>query len=371
MKKTIIITSVLLCLIIATIYYCGGYKIPQKDKHENWTTLENNSDKLFKIDTIGYVSTLVYLDFDNLYLYGCGRNIYLMKNNGRKLKSFNENDNITIDFLHKRIISKKTIYIDTLKTEKYISYNLKTLDSTSVEIIKFPLKETYQDYLKRKNIIIKNISGQEEDHNRQDSIYTNLYLAEHKEFSDFVNQLYPLVEISSTQDSSNITFYTDKKGNVFDINLKDKETGYSDYTDSMNKLWPNWNKQLEGKESANIKPETNISIADKPCIIGNIFNFDSDIIPSFDPKGGTNNHNNEMNFDQKFINYFEIRFKKSKLNFKETQNYQTQDVSSFTQLNIPESDNDTIAIIHKDRLYCIYKKSKLNLKKNISRDKLK
>ena len=356
MKKTIIITSILLCLIIATIFYFGSYKIPQKDKHENWTTLENNSDTLFKIDTIGYVSTLVYLDIENLYLYGCGRNIYLMKNNGRKLKSFNENDNITIDFLHKRIISKKTIYLDTLKTEKYISYNLKTLDSINVEIIKFPLKETYKAYLKRKNIINENISGQEEEYNRQDSIYTKLYLVERKEFSDFVSQLYPLIEISSTQNSSNITFYTDKKGTIYDINTNDKETDYSDYTESMDKLWTNWNKQPERKESANIKPETNIAIADKPCIIGNIFNFDSDIIPTFDPKGGANNHNNEMNFDQRFINYFEIRFKKSKLNFKETQNYKFEDVSSFTQLNIPESDNDTIAIIHKDRLYCIYLK---------------
>jgi len=363
-KKRLIIAGVLL---VSFVIFCFaiGYKLPQRDRHSDWTTIEGNTDKTYCIDSAMYVRMLVGMaNGSRIAVFGY-KNVSVIDSTARLLHTFDEYDDVLIDSFHNRLIVCKLQYDYTYHTTMAslgYAYYPETEEQKKINIIKYTLKETFADFLKRKGLVLE-YNFNDTNYHKKDSLYTVMYRTAHKEEIKFFSGLHPIVEKdeNTARPYYSVKFYADEKGNIYDIVEKIdttvKHDSYDLFMTSMNKLYPNWLSVPLMKTYDRNTHNPSFFIADKSTISDNDFNFESGIV-LFSPTGG-NGRPMRMYFDQNHMNYYGIKLKDSTVYFKKYAPFdatQGQHIYGFDQLNIPASDKDTLAFVYENTLYRVYRR---------------
>ncbi|WP_309608769.1 hypothetical protein [Flavobacterium sp.] len=350
-----------LIVLLLVLFYWLDYKLIQKDKHKDWTTLETNTDTFYNIHkTSVRAASWMKVGNGNIYLLVGENDMNLVNENGKIVLKFGCCHNALVDLFHNRIIKSNIIRNDSIKIVNYVSYDLKTFDSTSVDIIPYRINETYDSFLKRKKITNVYHANNEAEYDRKKKIIEKMYYEENQAEIKFISKLHPLIYADTSYHEFWVTYYTDDIGNIYDlIPSSDGINNYDELKESWDILYPHWEKMPEIITQKKSNPS--FSVSDTSIITGNELYFDSGIV-LFSPTGNDHNRPMQMYFEQNYLNYYTIKFQKRKLNFKMEDNihimYVEKDLTSFEQLNIPKSDLDTLAFIYNNELYRVYPRKK-------------
>lgn len=366
-KKKIIAVCALMIVGFIITCFAIGYKIPQRDKHPDWTTLKGNTDKKYFLKQVTYVADRVKIADDRIVLYNTDfdRSTCVVNDAGNVLYTFKKEDGeILIDKAHKRLIQQKEYRASNGKTDstKYLAFNVETFESKPLKIKIKPLIETYEKYKQRMNITLEYSTEKQEEFHVKDSVCTAQYKASQNTYVAFLKSLHPVVEMTESYPSESVALYSDSAGIVYNIWREKNDNDYpykysgdftSDYIYSLDKLSETWNSAPDLTYYPSWNP--NFAVAEPSTITGNEFNFDLGL--NFNPAGGSG-HPMRMYFEQNYLNYYTIKMKEGIFHFKMFDNihiiYVEQDLESFEQLNVPQKASDTLSFLFDKHLYQLY-----------------
>lgn len=335
MKKLII--GILIFLgSFCIICFCLGYTIPQKDKHKDWVLFPENKDPDFTIEKTNVEinpfllrfpslkgSIVLNQDEDKFFTTTIVNEQYEIIKTLPKAKSF------FIDSLNQRIILQE---IGEDKKEQLFGYDLNNFEKSKPLIVqKYPIKETFKEFVNRKNY---HYVPSESNDNEQ---WKAEYLADKPNEIAFYKKLSSIVQVSNKYENLSIYCYTDKTGQLFDIEEAVTSTkNYHERWESLYMIFLNYNKITTG-----LIPREYIQFieADKPSTYSNFF------------KVGV--YFSALEFRQWYINYYSIKFGNKSFNFKDKE----RDDISFEQLNVPKNETDTLYILCNKSVYRVYLKS--------------
>lgn len=354
MKKSnkILIGLVIVLIIFIGISFYIGYKIPQLDKHSDWTYLDQNTDKNLMIKKGSTGNVIIEIpNFNRFIIYSCcdNSNVTVTNGNGKILHEFTNNGrNILIDIAHNRLIEKKSNYADgKFLNDTYQAYDLVKFRSLSIQVISKPVNERYEDYLKRLNVDLSYVAGKEKKLEEQTIIYNAKYKATQAEYILFLKSLRPVFGVYGDKTLTSY-LHTDKFGNLYEI--------YSD-ADDLNSL-KILDKDWKGFErispyyidhnyfNSNFR---NFTIADSSTVVKNYLDFRLGINLSGSPYGS--NSGPSMSFEQEYLSYFSLKIKNKLFYFKILDYWDSEKIN---QLNMPKTDNDTLFFMYKKNLYQAY-----------------
>lgn len=351
MKKRFIKIIIAIILLIGTIFFylkCTGYKMPQEDNHKDWSTLDKNTNKNFIVKaSIKRINVILKMGQLNRYLvYGDTNSI--IDSTGKILFSFKATEKVLLDKKNNQlIIEPNYVYYDSTNVFSYI-FNPETFAKKRIKLFHYSNHNSYQTFLDKQHI---KLDIDDKEYNLKDSIYTQKYRKENANELNLLNSLFPVVEWDESLRWFRVIYYIDKVGKLYNFNNSKIEA--EDINQSLEKLWKKYNETP--LLTSAVKSNPNFFVADSAVITNNVFNFDSGF--RYDPKGGGSQ---PMNFyyEQGYLKYYGIKFNKQIFNFKiyNNKNVGYSDLDSFTQLNYPKSESDTLAFLYKDDLYQIYKR---------------
>lgn len=353
MKKIIFLSIVFTILIIICFHI--GYKLPQFDRHSDWTYLDKNIDKNLMIKKGLMASVIIEIPSLNRFIiYSCcnNSNAIVTNQNGKILHKFKDNgQNIFIDAAHNRLIEKTSNYIDgKFIDDSYLAYDLTKLKSSPVEIISKPVNERYEDYLKCLSINLDYDQKKEKELEKKRAIYTSKYRASQAEYILFIKSLKPVLGVYGDK---TLTFYlhSDSFGNLYEIysNADDLHS-----LEILDEDWEGFGRLSSQYINHNhLNPNfKNFTVADSKTVVKNYFDFTLGINLSGSPYG--NNSGPSLSIEQKYLNYFSLKIKKQKFYFK----ISDYDSDGINQLNTPKSDNDTLFFMYEKSLYQAYLRNK-------------
>lgn len=351
MKKRlikIIIASILLTVTIFFFLKCTGYKMPQKDIHKDWSTIDKNTNKNYIVKaSIKGINVILKMGQLNRYLvYGDTKSI--IDSTGKILFSFKDTEKVLIDKNNNQlIIEPNYVSYDSINVFSYI-FNPETFAKKRIKLFQYSNNNSYQTFLDKQNI---KLDIYDKEYKLKDSIYTQKYRNENANEINFLNSLFPVVEWDESLRWFHVIYYIDKVGKLYNFN--NSQIDYDDFNQSLEKLWKKWDETP--LLTSAVKSNPNFFVADSAVITNNEFNFDSGF--RYDPKGGGSQPMSFYN-EQGYLKYYGIKFNKQIFNFKiyNNENVGYSDLDSFTQLNYPKSESDTLAFLYKEDLYQIYKR---------------
>ena len=351
MKKRlikIIIASILLTVIIFFFLKCTGYKMPQEDIHKDWSTIDKNTNKNYIVKaSIKGINVILKMGQLNRYLvYGDTKSI--IDSTGKILFSFKDTEKVLIDKNNNQlIIEPNYVSYDSTNVFSYI-FNPETFAKKRIKLFQYSNNNSYQTFLDKQNI---KLDIYDKEYKLKDSIYTQKYRNENANEINFLNSLFPVVEWDESLRWFHVIYYIDKAGKLYHFN--NSQIDYDDFNQSLEKLWKKWDETP--LLTSAVKGNPNFFVADTDIITNNELNFDSGF--RYDPKGG-GSQPMSFYYEQGYLNYYGIKFNKQIFNFKiyNNKNVGYSDLDSFTQLNYPKSESDTLAFLYKEDLYQIYKR---------------
>ena len=228
------------------------------------------------------------------------------------------------------------------------TFNPATFEKKRIKLFNYTINNSYQTFLDKQKI---KLDSNDKDYKVKDSIYTQKYRNENAIKIKFLNNLFPVVEWDESLRWFHVKYYIDKVGKLYIFD--NSQIDYDDFNQSLEKLWKKWNETP--LLTSAVKNNPNFFVADSAVITNNEFNFDSGF--RYDPKGGGSKPMS-MYYEQGYLRYYGIKFNKQIFNFKiyNNKNAGYSDLDSFTQLNYPKSESDTLAFLYKEDLYQIYKR---------------
>lgn len=351
MKKRlikIIIASILLTVVIFFFFKYTGYKMPQEDIHKDWSTLDKNTNENYIVKaSIKRVVAIIKMGQLNKYIvYGDTKSI--IDSTGKILFTFKDTEKVLIDKNNNQlIIEPNYVYYDSINVYSY-TFNPETFAKKRIKLFQYSINNSYQTFLEKQNI---KLDTSDKNYNLKDSIYTQKYRNENVSEIIFFNSLSPVVEWDESLRWFHVIYYIDKVGKLY--SFSNSKINYDDFSQSMKKLWEKWDETP--LLTSAIKSNPNFFVVDNAVITNNEFNFDSGF--RYDPKGG-GSQPMSFYYQQGYLKYYGIKFNKQIFNFKiyNNENAGYSDLDSFTQLNYPKYESDTLAFLFKEDLYQVYQR---------------
>jgi len=357
MRKTLIILGVLLIIFIAFCFKIG-YKLPQRDFHKDWPLLDENTDPNYSIEPITRFNTAVKLGSSGLLMLINLKELVLIDSNGTLLRKFEASDDIYIDGLNNRLITRNYIRKDGVPTEYYVEFNLKDFSKHPVDLVDYPLAENFVDFAQLKGQTLAYGDSITHRDSINNSLLASQYKAAHIKDVVLFGTLQPIVRLTDIGGGPiGLRYFANGKGKFYHIRPLIDTLGYSSFHESMQVLGP----ALFNTPDIELdqRHRSNFHIADRPTIAGNSFQFDSGINIGH-PTGGSS-HPMSMYFNQNYLFYFSVNIKDSTYHFKISDKiptlYVQAEVTSFRQLNTPRSDKDTLAFTYNGTLYKFYQRN--------------
>jgi len=301
MKNKKIYISLFVCMIIGSGFIATflGYQFPEWDKHRDWIFIPENEDAFFEIEKTNTKLEGIYTIPNHKGLLSTvEENDFVMvtaiTEKGKIIKNFPKTKGFYIDSLNQRLIFSKEIYkSDTLFKRELISYR-------------------FSDYQRPQNLEFRNVVIEKD--------------------SSFFKTLYPVATIFKPRYREETEFYTNKKGELYTVdNSKDIQDIWNFFSSYQKRM------DLESFKLSIFLYHPTYEEVEKPTIESNFLY--------------TANMN--LYFKQNEIEYYRIRFGNKYFNFK----YKNKTENFPSQLNIPKSENDTLACEINDTLYWIYPKA--------------
>lgn len=345
MKYAKIYISFFVCMIIgcACIAYLMGYRFPEFDKHRDWTFIPENNDAVFEIEKTntklgsirivpnhkGFLSTIE----ENGFLF-----VKVITEKGKTIKAFPKTKDFYIDSLNQRFIFSNEIYkSETLFKKELVGYRFSDYKKQNLELEDFVIEETITEFAKRKNYPEKEKLSYEQKEKLEKQI-EEAYIKEKEQEVYFYKTLYPVTKISTQLSPLDTEFYTNQKGELYTVEkTRVKTDNIHNMWKSIYPLFPNYDKKMNPEifEVATHNFPTYEEV-EKPTIESNF----------------VHKHFLNISFRQHHIEYYRIKFGRQYFNFK----YKDKAIAFPSQLNIPKSENDTLACLIDDTLYWIYPK---------------
>ncbi|MBP7501084.1 MAG: hypothetical protein KA796_14655 [Chryseobacterium sp.] len=345
MKYSKIYISFFVCVIIGFgfIAYLMGYRFPEFDKHRDWTFIPENNDAVFEIEKTntklgsirivpnhkGLLSTIE----ENGFLF-----VKVITEKGKTIKAFPKTKDFYIDSLNQRFIFSNEIYkSDTLFKKELVSYRFSDYKKQNLELEDFVIEETITEFAKRKNYPEKEKLNYEQTEKLEKQI-KEAYIKEKEQEVYFYKTLYPVTKISTQLSPLDTEFYTNQKGELYTVEkTRVKTDNIHNMWNSIYPLFPKYGGKMNPEIfEASILNSSTYEEMEKPTIESN-----------FLYTGYLN-----ASFRQHHTNYYRIKFGNKYFNFK----YKDKAIAFPNQLNIPKSENDTLACLIDDTLYWIYPK---------------
>jgi len=337
-KRWLIICSIFFSILII-VFVKLDYKMPHLDKHSKWATLSSvtsdgitikKSRSIFGayIEIAGTDKFIVAKEFDQY-------TSWLINNRGDSLHEFN--NAIYIDRRHNRIIEEHIDFSTTKQVHSYIAYDINTLANQPISLIEMIPPESYHDFLISNKIKLNYENTADSIYKKIDSIYPPKYRIKYAGYLKYLQTLQPITSIYDGYERD--YFYTDEAGHIYDIG----KPGVNYTTEeSINKLNPIF---LPNNNNNTIKNLPNFSKADSAIVIGNNLEVNLGLIWG----------RNTAAFEQDYLSYFTLKLTSLQLNFKVYNKFEIG-LDDFKQLNIPKTDNDTLAFVYRQNLYQVYRK---------------
>lgn len=354
-NKTFLSLFVILIILIIICFHIG-YKIPQLDKHKDWTYLDEYKDENLIIKKGASASVIIEIpNLNRFIIYSCcdNSNVIVTNENGKVLREFKNNGrDFLIDVAHNRLIEKKMNYADgKFLNYSCLAYDLEKFTTLPIQIIQKPVNERYEDYLKRLNIDLNYVSGKDKELEQKIFFYNKEYKASQQQYVSFLKSLTPVFGVYGDHTLTSY-FHTDKFGVLYEI--------YCDADDlnSLKILDENWrgfaristNYISHDYFTSNFK---NFTITDSSTVVKNYFDCSLGINLTGSPYGS--NSGPSISIEQEYLSYFSLKIKNKKFYFKIFDYWYSEKIN---QLNTPKSDNDTLFFMYKKNLYQAYLRKK-------------
>ncbi|MFC4212957.1 hypothetical protein ACFOWA_17310 [Pedobacter lithocola] len=338
MRKKIIIGILLFLGLFCGICFYWGYTIPQKDKHKDWIFFPEDKDTEFAIEKTGICIDPFQLHFPSLkgsIILNQDEDKYysttIVDEHYRTVKILPKAKSFYIDSANHRIILDESS-LDNDSTSQLFGYDLKNFEKSGPLIInKHPIKETFREFVNRKNYTYVPADS------KRDEQWTAEYIAGKPKETNFYKKLSAVTELSNMYDELNVHCYTDNNGQLFDIEDAESFTDrIHDIWESLYLLFPNYDKETTG-----LLPRDYIRFieSDKPSVYSNFLYVGVFFSP--------------IEFRQWNINYYSIKFGNKSFNFKDMED----DDNYFEQLNTPKNEKDTLFMFGSQSVYQVYLKS--------------
>jgi len=337
LKSKKIYILIIVIVIISTIAFSMGYRIPEWDKHRDWIFIPQNKDSFFEIEKTDIEADIV-LQIPNsqqdILFVKLGDSIQatLTTEKGRRIREIIKTKDFYIDSLNQRFIFSKEIFKnDTLFEKQYIGVSFS--DDYKMERLvpeDFILEETQSEFLKRKNYP-QTSNPTDEEKERLDTAY----IKEKTKEIDFYRTLYPITKIRSGNETDT-EFYADAKGKLYTVGkTKVKSDDIHDMWHSLYLLFPRYNKDVDLKtfERRSFAYEK----AEEPTIEGNFIHTQF----------------LEISIRQDETEYYRVKFGDRYFNFK----YKNKMMAFPTPVYLPKNNKDTLSYISDGQLYWVYPKA--------------
>ncbi|WP_146202951.1 hypothetical protein [Pedobacter paludis] len=354
-KKRIIFLCVFITVFVSLCFY-WGYKIPQQDKHKDWPEFPNHTNKELVIKKDGKsISKFTPLPNSDLLLiyYKNPDSTYftyaVMSKTGKIIHDFGySNNGMLLDLVNNRLLVSHFVNNDTTT---YEAYDAKTFKPLPVKYFKTGIAESFDNYLMGERGVEKPDykGGTQKDieykTGENEELFKEKYRNKNIKFSKFLNGLTELYRFDEQSDGFENASYVKctKDGSIYNFTYDDQESieilckGFFD------------NKYRKG-DNLRYKNE-HLSTTDSNVVVKNDFDANLRIY------GGGDLFSFE--FDQRYIEYYELKLKILKTNFK------TDDRKSigynFTygdELSSPKSDSDTLTFLSGGDLYLMFRRIK-------------
>ena len=324
-------------VIVTTIAFSMGYRIPEWDKHRDWIFIPQNKDSFFEIEKTDIEADIVLqipnFQQDILFVkYGDSIQATLTTEKGRKIREIVITKDFYIDSLNQRFIFSKEIFkSDTLFEKRFVAVSFSDYHKEENLVVEdFILEETQSEFLKRKNYP-QTSNPTDEEKERLDAAY----IKEKAKEIDFYSTLYPITKMGIGNDTDT-EFYADAKGKLYTVGkTRVKSAHFNDIWHSLYLLFPRYNKDIDLKtfERRSFAYER----AEEPTIESNFIHT----------------HYLHISFRQNETEYYRVKFGDRYFNFK----YKNKMMAFPTPEYLPKNDKDTLSYISDGQLYWIYPKA--------------
>lgn len=368
MKKYI--KRILICfslgIIFISVCFYWGYKIPQSDKHKDWPEFPNHTNKELVIKKDGKsISKFTTIPNSDLLLisYKNPDSTYftyaMMSRTGNIVQDFGySNNGILIDLIHNRLLVSHFINNDTTT---YEAYDAKTFKPLPVKYFKTGIAQSFDDYLMQERGAEKpDYKGGTQKYieyksGENEKLFKEKYRRKNIKFAKFLNNLTELYRFDEHGDGYKNASYIKcaKDGSIYNFTYDDRES-----IEILSKGF--FDDKYRNGDNLRFKNE-HLSSADSSINVGNEFisHFRLDLTGT--PTGSSGVNSVDPEFNQIYINYYQLRLKSMSTVFKTDERKKIIFyVGYYEELNNPKSDNDTLSFLSYGDLYLLYRKKKLN-----------
>ncbi|RZL50266.1 MAG: hypothetical protein EOO93_23690 [Pedobacter sp.] len=347
-----------LCAFIIFMCFCWGYKIPQKDKHEEWPEYPNHSNKdlVIQLDKKEIFNLTTIPKSDLLLIYyknpDSANNTYgVLSRKGKLVIDLGYYTTIYIDEHHNRLIAENSISHDS---SIFAAYDTKTFKRIPTRYRNVKIDQSFDTYLKTERRVKTDSKG---DKHTQIDLKSGeakaLFKEKYIKLANILNGLHELYPFDDDQrDGYRNSSYvkTDRNGVIYRFDYSDKE--------SIEILCKNFFNDVFRDDKSKPTNVNHISTPDSSIIVANTFDSGFSIFTRGTAgSGGGNGPLLDPKFEQTYLDYYQLRLHQLKTFFKQDNRKDHTAVYS-VELNEPKSDNDTLVFLTGSRLYYLYKVNK-------------
>ncbi|WP_316806680.1 hypothetical protein [Pedobacter agri] len=335
-----------------------GYKIPQKDKHQDWPEYPNHSNKdlVIQLDKKEILNFATIPKSDLLLIYyknpDSANNTYgVMSRNGKLVIDLGYYTTIYIDEYHNRLIAENS---NSRDSSIFTAYDAKTFKRIPARSRNVKIDQSFDSFSKTERGVKTDIMGVKQTQIELKPGETEaLFKEKYTKLANILNGLHELYPFDDDQQGGyrNSSYVkTDQDGVIYKIDYSDKE--------SIEMLCRNFFDDVFRDDKSKPTKANHISTPDSSIIVANTFDSGFGIYTRGSAgSGGGSGPLLDPKFEQTYLDYFQLRLHKLKTFFKQDNRKGHTAVYS-VELNEPKSDNDTLVFLTESRLYYLYKVSK-------------